>query len=69
MRQNIFAFTEPTGPLPGYVSVNTEGDKVELSVRGPAGTSQMGYIVMTDELALKFSNAVRDYLQSKKDKS
>jgi hypothetical protein len=34
LRRNIYAFTEPSGSYPGYVSVNVEADgRVSVTVR------------------------------------
>jgi len=67
MRKNIFAYTEPTGHAPSYVSVNTvDAGKLELSVRGPAFTSQEGYIVLSDDQAGRMAVAIIKHLKSKK---
>jgi len=42
-RENLFAFTEPSGSYPGFVSVNLLADgRVELVVRTPATPERGG---------------------------
>lgn len=42
-RKNIYAFTEPSGPYPAYVSVNCEADgRLSVTVRGPAVEGREG---------------------------
>ena len=64
-RQNIYAFTEPTGSYPGYVSVNAEADgSISVTVRGPAVDGREGptaSMSLTEEQADTMADAIFDH--------
>ena len=38
--QNLFAYTEPTGPYPGFAALNRKGAEVTRTVRSPGEKGQ-----------------------------
>lgn len=49
--KNVFAYTEPTGVYPGYVSINEVDGKLSVTVRSPPLRAPDGYIYGTGQVA------------------
>lgn len=60
-RTNLFAFTEPGGTLPGYLSINTEGSKCFVAVRA-RGQDYAQEIEVTPELLESLAITLLDKL-------
>jgi hypothetical protein len=64
-RKNIYAFTEPSGSYPAYVSVNAETDGlISITVRGPAVDGREGpttSISLTEDQANTMADDILDH--------
>ena len=64
-RTNVYAFTEPHGSYPAYVSINCEPDgRLSITVRGPAVDGREGptaSMSLTEEQADTMADAIFDH--------
>lgn len=72
-RKNIYAFTEPTGSYPGYLSINREADgSVSIVIRSPPRDGREGpnaSITLTSEQSDRLTDAMIDHSYSDEDPS
>lgn len=67
--KNIYAYTENSHPFPPFISLNQEGDKLILTVRGPAKPGQYSdkdcgntvTIELPKEQLIKLASAAMEY--------
>ena len=59
MQTNLFAYTEPTNSLPGYISVNKKSTgNIEVTVRS-TGQNNASAIELTEEQFCEFIEEMR----------